>query len=109
MNETCRVKHENGDTLLSPCELLNQNGPGNIKLTTVRLSRSGVTFLWFINFLEGKENIPDKWPIDGKKYRAYRESTGNVFLEDIRDGGIVNVVGFTAEEIPNVLAKLKEE
>jgi hypothetical protein len=106
MSEICCVKEENGDILLSPCKLLNEMGPGGIKLTTVKLSRNGDAFSWFINFLEGKENIPNECPINGRKYRAYRESTGNVFLEDIRDGGFISVVGFSAEEIPNILAKL---
>jgi hypothetical protein len=107
MNETCCTKQENGDILFSPCKLLNEYGPNGIKLTTVKLSRSGATFPWFIDFLKEKENTPNEYPTDGRTYRAIKDSTGNVFLEDIRDGS-VNVVGFAKDEISDVLEKLLE-
>lgn len=108
MNESCCVEYLNGDVLLSPCKLLNEIGPNGIKLTTVKLSRGGVTFLWFINFLEGKEEIPNENPAEGRTYKTTRDSAGNVFLEDIREDKIVSVVGFSADEIPAVLKKLSE-
>ena len=109
MNKTCCVEElENGDILLSPCELVNTKEPGSIRFTTVNLSRIGVTFLWFINFLEGIENVPDKCQANEKTYRAFRDFTGKLFLEEIREGTIFNVVGFSPAEIPCVLESIKK-
>ena len=99
-------KLENRNILLTPCGLVNTTSPEGIGLTTVTLSCSGCTLLWFINFLEGKENIPTEYPYDGRTYQVYRVS-GNVFLKDIRKGGKTSVVGFTSNEITNILTELK--
>jgi len=102
----CVVKKEENGFLLSPCELVNQTSPTGIIISPLLLSHSGCTLLWFINFLNGAENTPDKYPIDGITYRAFRDS-GNVYLEETRDGGIISVVGFSLKEIPEVLEALK--
>jgi hypothetical protein len=99
-------KLENGNVLLTPRELVNAPSPEGIGLTTVTLSCSGCTLLWFIDFLEEKENIPTEYPSDGRTYQASRVS-GNVFLKDIRKGGQTSVVGFSSSEITNVLTELK--
>lgn len=99
-------KQENGDFLLIPCELSNKDAPNGIKITPVTLSRMGFAIKWFYDFLEGTKDIDD-YPIEGSKYQALRNSS-NVYLQDVRDGGKVSIVGFSPGEIQNVLKEIEE-
>ena len=99
-------KLENGDIHLTPRELVNTDSPEGIRLSTVTLSCSSCTLLWFINFLEGKETVSSEYQSDERKYQASIVS-GNVFLKDIRKGGKISVVGFSSGEVTKVLAELK--
>ncbi|MDR1250697.1 MAG: hypothetical protein LBK62_00865 [Treponema sp.] len=62
---------------------------------------------WFMDFLTGKEGIPAEFESDGKKYQVFRESDA-IFLEEIRDGGFVNNVAFSLNEIQTVLDELHQ-
>jgi hypothetical protein len=105
MREMKYVKNqENGDILLIPCELANETAPNGIRISFVTLSRMGFTIHWFTGFLAGTEKNSDEYAIDGKTYHAFRDS-GNVYLKETRDGGFVNIVGFSTTEIPAVLAE----
>jgi hypothetical protein len=108
MNETsCVKKRENGDILLTAGELLNQIAPNGLPITRVVLSRMGVTFRWFADFLVGTESGPLEHAADGKVYRVFRNS-GAVFLEEIRGGRFANIVGYSLAEIPNILVELQK-
>jgi hypothetical protein len=108
MCETSRVKKlENGDVCLTAGELLNQTAPTGLPITRVILSRMGVTFRWFADFLAGTESVSVDTVADGKRYRAFRNSDA-VFLEEIRGGNFANIVGYSLAEIPNILAELQE-
>jgi hypothetical protein len=108
MNETvCVKKLENGDILLTAGELFNQTAPKGLLITRVVLSRMGVTFRWFADFLAGTESGPLEHAADGRVYRVSRNS-GAVFLEEIRGGQFANIVGYSLAEIPNILAALQE-
>ena len=110
MCETSCVKvNGDEDITLSPCELLDQNGPGDIRLTTVTLSRMGFAIPWFIKYLEGTESAPNDFPAIGRTYQASRDSAGRVYLKDTRNGGFINMVGYSLAEIPIVLAEIKEK
>ena len=96
---------ENGDIRLTPKEMVNKTGPSGIKISAVTLSRMGLTFRWVTDILEERKDINDEYEINGKIYRASKDSE-NIFLKETR-GNISNVVGFTSREIPLVLAELK--
>jgi len=98
---------ENGDIRLTPKEMINETGPFGIKISTVILSRMGLTFRWATDILEEREDINDEHETIEKKYKAIKTST-NIFFQEIR-GNISNVVGFTSREIPLVLAELKKQ
>jgi hypothetical protein len=91
---------DDGDVYLKPGALLNTIAPNGFKITPVVLSRRGITFRWFIDFLSGTKNDHDE-----KTYRAFRNADG-VFLESIR-GRIASIVGFSVEEVPIVLDELR--
>lgn len=102
---------ENGDILLTSTGSLGYL-PG-----TIELSRIGGTFNWFIDFLKKSISLRDEYTekckTAGRTYNAFRDSSGNVFLEDIRDGGFgdggfVSSIAFAAAEIPNMLADLQK-
>ena len=99
-------KLENGDIRLSPKEYVNVMGPSGIKTSQIIISRMGFTFRWVVDFLEEKEGVNDEFENIGKKYKASRNS-GDVFFQEIRDN-TSNVVGFSAKEIPLVLAELQK-
>jgi hypothetical protein len=106
MEGTRYVKEqENGNILLIPCGLVNQTTPGGITITPVTLSRMGFTIRWFSDFLAGTKNL-DEYAITGKTYQAFRDS-GKVYLKETRDGGNVSIIGFSSEEIQEVLEELK--
>jgi len=102
----CVKKQEDGNFLLRPRELVNKIAPQGLTVTHVTLSHMGFTIPWFVEFLAGKESGPTEYPADGKAYRVFRDS-GNAFLEEKRDGGFVNIVGFSSVEIPKVLIVLR--
>jgi len=104
-NATYAKKCENSSILLTPKELVNQIGPNGISITTVTFSRTGVTFHWFIDFLEGTKDS-DEFTVDEKTYQVSRNSN-NIYLKETR-GSHVNIVGFTSTEIPYVLKQLRE-
>ena len=78
---------------------------------TMELSRIDSTFHWFTDFLAKsvtlKDEYADEYRTDGRTYRAVRDSSGNVFLEDLRDGGFVSDIAFSSTEIPKILAELQ--
>jgi hypothetical protein len=100
-------KTEQGDILLTPGEFINKDGPSGFRITSVTLSRMGTTIHWFIEFLIEKESVPAEYKSSGRVYRAFRDPDA-VFLEDIRDGGHANVVGFSLNEIQTVLDELHQ-
>ncbi|GMO42231.1 MAG: hypothetical protein Pg6C_03640 [Treponemataceae bacterium] len=98
MDESKYVEvRENGDILLRPVALIGHPGSSGIPIIHAVLSKCGVTFRWFADFLAGTENGSDEYETDGKKYRAFRNADGSVFLEEIR-GNHVNYVGFSQTE-----------
>lgn len=108
MNKTCFVEQVNGGVNLKSGKLLGKLGLWGTLLSTINLSHNGVTFLWFMNFLEGKENTPEEFAVEGKKYKATRDSSGSVYIQENRDGNFTSAAGFSGEEIPIVLAELRK-
>jgi hypothetical protein len=101
------TKNEQGDARLTPGEFVGECkcGPSGLPITFVDLTRMGIAIRWFRDFLEEKENTSDKCESGDRTYRAYR--TGDaVFLEEIREGGFVNLVGYSSGEIQKVLEEL---
>ena len=101
----CVKIQENGNILLCPREFVNKSTPRGLPATSVTLSCIDFTIPWLIRFLEEIENVTDEYPTEVRTYRAFRDS-GNVYLEDNRDG-IVSIVGFSSVEIPKILALLR--
>ena len=91
--------------------LITSTGSLNRLPGTMELSRIDFTFHWFAAFLAKsvtlKVEYADEHRTDGRTYKAFRDNSGNVFLEDIRDGGFVSDIAFSAAEIPKILAELR--
>jgi hypothetical protein len=105
MNEKSYVESpEDGDVRLNTGELLNEKSPGGLPLTSVTLSRMGLTFHWFIDFLTGTENSSE-YTTTEKTYRAFRTANA-VYLEETRGNSFASVVGFSLTEIKTILMKL---
>jgi hypothetical protein len=96
---------KDGNIRLTPKDFVNKTGPSGINISAVIISRSGVTFRWFVDFLEKKENVLDEHQTNEKTYKASRVS-GDIFFSEIR-GNNINVVGFSEREMPLVLAELQ--
>jgi len=90
---------EEGNILLSSSGSIGR--PGTIELSLD-------TFHWFTSFLTGTDHIA-KYPVDKKLYEAKRDSYSNVILTEIRDGGFVSDIAFSAAEIPVVLKQLEKK
>jgi hypothetical protein len=105
MNDFVKIL-ENGDIYLTAGKLLNQSMPNGLTASHAVLSHMGATIHWFTEFLAGTENNPDELQAAEKTYRAHRDTSGTVFLYEIR-GSHSNGVGFTPAEIPLVLDALR--
>jgi hypothetical protein len=99
------IIQEDGDVVLKPCELFNTKASiGNI--TSVTLSRMGITKRWFFDFLNSIEKTTGEYQTDERIYHAFRDS-GNVYLKETRDN-IVSIVGFTSGEIQKVIDEFQQ-
>lgn len=106
MENTKYVKRlENGNIIISPCELVNQSAPNCIKITPITITCMGLTIRWFIDFLTGTKNSPDEYSLDGIVYQAFRDS-GNVYIKETRNIGFINIVGFSLGEIQKILDEI---
>jgi hypothetical protein len=98
---------EEGDIILKPGEFIGENASNGLPITSVTLSRMGTAIHWLIEFLNEKEDVSDSPKSGCRVYRATRTPDA-VLLEEVRDGGLVNVVKFSSEEVRNVLEELRQ-
>jgi|GEM_PF-7069545 len=98
-------KKDNRYIILKSDKLATEISPNGIKPTSIEISCDSCTIALLIKILNGIENIQDEFNIQGKKYCIIRNS-GNVFIEETREGNFTNIVGYSSVEIPLVIAEL---
>ena len=80
---------------------LTSSGSLDLSPTTFDISQEVCN--WFADFLARTKN--NTMPT---AYEASRDDSGNMCLKNIRDGGFVSDISFSAEEIPIVLRQIKK-